>query len=129
MRSIHKVTWFTTLRYLLVPKVAPNERFVVKRLGQGVYGCLIQYGYADSLDLQGDFVSHINASLEDHIMICLVMFEFLGMGLVGVVECVSGSRFGDGGGFLGGEGDVWKEVGGEIIVGNGTGCRKKMGVE
>ncbi|GJU37159.1 probable potassium transporter 17 isoform X2 [Tanacetum coccineum] len=68
MRSIHKVTVFTTLRYLLVPKVAPNERFVVKRLGQGVYGCLIQYGYADSLDLQGDFVSHINASLQDHIM-------------------------------------------------------------
>ncbi|GJX06274.1 probable potassium transporter 17 isoform X2 [Tanacetum coccineum] len=68
MRSIHKVTVFTTLRYLLVPKVAPNEQFVVKRLGQGVYGCLIQYGYADSLDLQGDFVSHINASLQDHIM-------------------------------------------------------------
>ncbi|GKB08290.1 probable potassium transporter 17 isoform X1 [Tanacetum coccineum] len=69
MRSIHKVTVFTTLRYLLVPKVAPNERFVVKRLGlKGVYGCLIQYGYADSLNLQGDFVSHIIASLQDHIM-------------------------------------------------------------
>ncbi|GKC82316.1 probable potassium transporter 17 isoform X1, partial [Tanacetum coccineum] len=68
MRSIHKVIVFTTLRYLLVPKVAPNERFVVKRLGQGVYGCLIQYGYADSLNLKADFVSHIIASLQDHVM-------------------------------------------------------------
>lgn len=70
MRSIHKVTVFTTLRYLLVPKVAPNERFVVKRLGiKGVYGCFIHYGYADSLNLQGDFVSHILRSLQDHITI------------------------------------------------------------
>nr|GEV25267.1 hypothetical protein CTI12_AA132480 [Tanacetum cinerariifolium] len=38
-------------------------------------------------------------------------------------------RFGDGGGFLGREGDVRKEVGGEITVGDGTGCKKKMGVE
>ncbi|KAJ0507684.1 putative potassium transporter [Helianthus annuus] len=69
MRSIHKVTVFTTLRYLLVPKVSPTERFVVKRLGlKGVYGCLIQYGYADSLDFQGDFVSQIICSLQTHIM-------------------------------------------------------------
>ncbi|KAI7730551.1 hypothetical protein M8C21_001328 [Ambrosia artemisiifolia] len=69
MRSIHKVTVFTTLRYLLVPKVSPTERIVVKRLGlKGVYGCLIQYGYADSLDFQGDFVSQIICSLQNHIM-------------------------------------------------------------
>ncbi|XP_076883111.1 putative potassium transporter 17 [Bidens hawaiensis] len=69
MRSIHKVTVFTTLRYLLVPKVSPNERFAVKRLAlKGVYGCLIQYGYADSLNLQGDFVSQIICSLQNHIM-------------------------------------------------------------
>lgn len=69
MRSIHKVTVFTTLRYLLVPKVSPNERFVVKRLGlKGVYGCVIQYGYADSLNLQGDFVSQIICSLQNHIV-------------------------------------------------------------
>ncbi|XP_024964288.1 probable potassium transporter 17 isoform X1 [Cynara cardunculus var. scolymus] len=69
MRSIHKVTVFTTLRYLLVPKVAPNKRIVVKGLGlKGAYGCLIQYGYADLLSLQGDFVSQVIASLQDHIM-------------------------------------------------------------
>ncbi|GKD05594.1 hypothetical protein Tco_1180568 [Tanacetum coccineum] len=59
-------------------------------------------------------------SIKGFLKICLVMFEFLGMGLVGVVECVSGSWFGDGGGFLGGECDVGKEVGGEITVVDGT---------
>ncbi|GMJ04514.1 potassium transporter 1, POTASSIUM UPTAKE TRANSPORTER 1 [Hibiscus trionum] len=69
MRSLHKVTIFTTLRYLLVPKVAPQERIVVKKLGlKGVYACVIQYGYADSLNLEGDdFVSQIMDSLEVHI--------------------------------------------------------------
>ncbi|RWR95931.1 putative potassium transporter 17 isoform X1 [Cinnamomum micranthum f. kanehirae] len=69
MRSLHKVTVFTTLRYLLVAKVPPNERIVVKRLGlRGVYGCLIQYGYADSFNLEGnDFVNQVTYSLQEHI--------------------------------------------------------------
>ncbi|KAL6970085.1 Potassium transporter [Sarracenia purpurea var. burkii] len=68
MKSLHKVTIFTTLRYLLVPKVAPHERVVVNKLGlEGVYGCVIQYGYADSLDLEGDdFVSEVTDSLRAH---------------------------------------------------------------
>lgn len=54
IRSLHNVTIFTTLRYLLVPKVAPGERIVVNRLGlKGVYGCVIQYGYADFLNFRG----------------------------------------------------------------------------
>ncbi|XVE74581.1 hypothetical protein DITRI_Ditri12bG0028800 [Diplodiscus trichospermus] len=66
MRSLHKVTIFTTLRYLLVPKVAQQERIVVKKLGlKGVYACVIQYGYADSLNLEGDdFVSQVMDSLK-----------------------------------------------------------------
>lgn len=68
MRSLHKVTIFTTLRYLLVPKVAPQERIVIKRLGlKGVYGCVIQYGYADSLNLEGDFVNQVTDCLQQHI--------------------------------------------------------------
>ncbi|XP_077236228.1 putative potassium transporter 17 [Tasmannia lanceolata] len=69
MHSLHKVTVFTTLRYLLVAKVTSKERIVVKRLGlTGVYGCTIQYGYADSLDLEGDdFVSQVADSLRAHI--------------------------------------------------------------
>lgn len=65
MRSLHKVTIFTTLRYLLVPKVAPQDRILVKKLGRkGVYACVIRYGYADSLNLEGDdFVSQVMDSL------------------------------------------------------------------
>lgn len=69
VRSLHKVTIFTTLQYLLVAKVAPNERIIVKRLGiRGVYSCIVQYGYADSFTLEGDdFVAQITSSLRAYI--------------------------------------------------------------
>ncbi|KAM5566574.1 putative potassium transporter 17 [Rosa sericea] len=69
MKSLHQVTMFTTLRYLLVPKVAPHERIVISKLGlKGVYGCVIQYGYADPLNLEGEeFVSQVTNSLLAHI--------------------------------------------------------------
>ncbi|KAK4597010.1 hypothetical protein RGQ29_014861 [Quercus rubra] len=72
MKSLHKVTIFTTLRYLLVSKVAPHERIIIKKLGlKGVYGCVIQYGYADSLNLEGDdFVSQVTNSLQMHLQGC-----------------------------------------------------------
>ncbi|KAL4579548.1 hypothetical protein LXL04_015698 [Taraxacum kok-saghyz] len=66
MKSIHEVIVLTTLRYLLVPKVGPDKRYVVKPLGpKGVYGCLIQYGYADSVSLQGDFVSQVYSLIKN----------------------------------------------------------------
>ncbi|GMN69771.1 hypothetical protein TIFTF001_038816 [Ficus carica] len=70
MKSLHKVTVFTTLRYLLVPKVAPHERIIVNKLGiRGVYGCVIQYGYADPLSLEGDdIVRQVIESLQEHIL-------------------------------------------------------------
>lgn len=69
MKSLHKVTIFVTLRYLLVPKVAQHERIVIKKLGlRGLYGCIIQYGYADSLSLEGDdFVNQVADCLERYI--------------------------------------------------------------
>ncbi|CAL5430365.1 unnamed protein product [Camellia sinensis] len=69
MKSLHKVTIFTTFRYLLVPRVAPHERIVVSKLGlKGVYRCVVQYGYDDSLDLEGDdFVSQVIDRLQAHI--------------------------------------------------------------
>ncbi|XP_010066528.2 probable potassium transporter 17 [Eucalyptus grandis] len=72
MRSLHKVTVFTTLRYLLVPKVAPHERIVVNKLGlKGVYGCVIQYGYADSLNHEGDdLVTQVTNALIAHLQTC-----------------------------------------------------------
>ncbi|XP_059447380.1 probable potassium transporter 17 isoform X2 [Corylus avellana] len=72
MKSLHKFTIFTTLQYSLVPKVAPHERIVIKKLGlKGVYGCVVHYGYADSLNLDGDdFVGQVTDSLQVHIQDC-----------------------------------------------------------
>ncbi|XP_030960541.1 probable potassium transporter 17 [Quercus lobata] len=72
MKSLHRFTIFTTLRYLLVSKVAPHERIIIRKLGLiGVYGCMIQYGYADSLNLEGDdFVSQVTNSLQMHLQDC-----------------------------------------------------------
>ncbi|XP_057950103.1 probable potassium transporter 17 isoform X2 [Malania oleifera] len=70
MKSLHEVTIFTTLRYYLVPKVASHERIVVRKLGiKGVYGCDIQYGYADSINLgDDDFAAQVTDSLQAHIV-------------------------------------------------------------
>ncbi|MED6161425.1 putative potassium transporter 17 [Stylosanthes scabra] len=71
MKSLHKVTIFTTLRYLLVPKVDPHERIVIKKSNlKGVYGCVIQYGYADALHFEDDFVNQVISSLILHIRNC-----------------------------------------------------------
>nr|POE85137.1 isoform 2 of probable potassium transporter 17 [Quercus suber] len=72
MKSLHEVSIFTTLRYLPVPEVAPHERIVIKKLGlNGVYGCVIQYGYADSLNLEGDdFVSQVTKCLPMNLQGC-----------------------------------------------------------
>ncbi|KAI7993275.1 putative potassium transporter 17 [Camellia lanceoleosa] len=69
MKSLHKVTIFTTFQYLLVPRVVPHERIVVSKLGlKGVYRCVVQYGYDDFLDLEGDdFVSQVIDRLQAHI--------------------------------------------------------------
>ncbi|KAK6921544.1 Potassium transporter [Dillenia turbinata] len=70
MKSLHKITIFTTLRYLLVPKVASHERIVVHKMDlKGVYRCVIQYGYADSLNLEGDdLVRQVTDCLKAHIL-------------------------------------------------------------
>jgi KUP system potassium uptake protein len=68
MSSLHAATVFVTLRYLLVAKVEQRERILVRRLGpSGVYGCTIQYGYADSLrddDLAAQVVSRLRRHVE-----------------------------------------------------------------
>ncbi|XP_021727952.1 probable potassium transporter 17 isoform X1 [Chenopodium quinoa] len=72
MKSLHKVTIFTTLRYLLVPKVAPQERIIINKFGlKGIYGCVIQYGYADSLHLEGgNLVNQVITCLQQYITHC-----------------------------------------------------------
>ncbi|XP_020173488.1 probable potassium transporter 17 [Aegilops tauschii subsp. strangulata] len=70
MSSLHTVTIFVTLRYLLVSKVDQRERVLIKRLGpRGVYQCTVQYGYADNLSLKGgdDLVAQVMRCLKRHI--------------------------------------------------------------
>ncbi|XP_028551460.1 probable potassium transporter 17 isoform X2 [Dendrobium catenatum] len=69
MRSLHKVTIFITLRYMLVAKVDSNERIIIRKLGiDGVYECVIHCGFADSISLERDhFFTEIRDSLEQHI--------------------------------------------------------------
>ncbi|KAK3133465.1 hypothetical protein QOZ80_6AG0536880 [Eleusine coracana subsp. coracana] len=73
MSSLHTVTIFVTLRYLLVAKVAQCDRIQIKSLGpNGVYSCTIQYGYADSLvGLEGggddDLAAQVTNCLRQHI--------------------------------------------------------------
>lgn len=67
MSSLHTATVFVTLRYLLVAKVDERERIHVRRLGpNGVYGCIVQYGYADSLGGR-DLTAQITSCLRRHI--------------------------------------------------------------
>ncbi|KAL0927126.1 hypothetical protein M5K25_001285 [Dendrobium thyrsiflorum] len=65
MRSLHKVTIFITLRYMLVAKVYSNERIIIRKVVgiDGVYECVIHCGYADSIVLD----QQIRDSLEQHI--------------------------------------------------------------
>ncbi|CAD6245454.1 unnamed protein product [Miscanthus lutarioriparius] len=69
MRSLHRVTVFVTLRYLLVAKVDAKSRIAVRRFGpRGVYGCTIHYGYADPLDEEGDdLAGQVVRAVREHI--------------------------------------------------------------
>ncbi|OEL33684.1 putative potassium transporter 4 [Dichanthelium oligosanthes] len=70
MRSLHRVTVFLTLRYLLVAKVDAKDRVEVRRFGpRGVYGCRISYGYADPMDdeEEDDLVGQVVRALREHI--------------------------------------------------------------
>ncbi|KAL4196011.1 hypothetical protein AMTRI_Chr04g181230 [Amborella trichopoda] len=59
MRSLHRVIIITTFKYLMVAKVAGGERIIIKRLGlKGVYRCIVQYGYADCLNPEGDDINN-----------------------------------------------------------------------
>ncbi|KAF0900858.1 hypothetical protein E2562_035779 [Oryza meyeriana var. granulata] len=69
MRSLHEVTVFLTLRYVLVAKVDAKDRVAVRRLGPtGVYGCTIQYGYADVIDFEeDDLAGQVVSALREHV--------------------------------------------------------------
>ncbi|XAR71667.1 hypothetical protein NMG60_11018048 [Bertholletia excelsa] len=53
--SIHEIMVVVTLRTLPIKTVLQEERFVVGRLArEGVYSCLVQFGYNDKPDTDGD---------------------------------------------------------------------------
>ncbi|XP_073010882.1 potassium transporter 26-like [Typha latifolia] len=65
--SLRQVMVFITVRILPVRSVLPSERFLVAKLGpNGVYRCLVQYGYMDSHNMGGDeYAESVIAALEE----------------------------------------------------------------
>ncbi|KAI0496645.1 hypothetical protein KFK09_022966 [Dendrobium nobile] len=59
--TLRQVTVFVTVRTLPIRTVLPEERFIVAKLGpEGVYRCLVQYGYMDQYRMDGEeYVSSI----------------------------------------------------------------------
>jgi KUP system potassium uptake protein len=65
--SIRELMVFVTVRILPVTFVLPEERFLVDKLDHvGVYRCILQYGYKDKHNIDGDdFVVSVVASLKE----------------------------------------------------------------
>ncbi|XP_042491356.1 potassium transporter 26-like [Macadamia integrifolia] len=66
--SLHQIMIVVTLRIIPVRTVLPEERFIVGKLGDldDVYRCLVQYGYRDIPDMEGnDYVASVMESLKD----------------------------------------------------------------
>ncbi|KAJ7556876.1 hypothetical protein O6H91_05G102800 [Diphasiastrum complanatum] len=71
MRSLHKVTILTTIRYVPELEYVPKEkRLLVERIWcRGVYSCEAQYGYKDMIDVEGeDFMSRFVESFGQNII-------------------------------------------------------------
>ncbi|KAL7146194.1 hypothetical protein ABFS83_06G024800 [Erythranthe nasuta] len=53
--SVREIMVIVTVRILPIKTVQPEERFNVGKLGnKGVYRCLVQFGYKDSQNMEGD---------------------------------------------------------------------------
>ncbi|PIA44090.1 hypothetical protein AQUCO_01700008v1 [Aquilegia coerulea] len=67
--TLREVLIVVTVRTLPIKSVLPEERFIVGKLGPyGVYRCLVQYGYMDVPNLNGDeFVSLVVDKLKEEI--------------------------------------------------------------
>ncbi|KAK8944132.1 Potassium transporter 26 [Platanthera zijinensis] len=65
--TLRRITVLVTVRTLPVRTVLPEERFIVAKLGpEGVYRCLVQYGYMDQHRMDGDeYVSSIIAVIRE----------------------------------------------------------------
>ncbi|KAL3521604.1 hypothetical protein ACH5RR_019753 [Cinchona calisaya] len=66
--SVREIMVVVTIRTLPIKTVLPEERFNVGKLGvEGVYRCLVQLGYKDSLNLDGgDYITAMVAKLREN---------------------------------------------------------------
>ncbi|KAA8540002.1 hypothetical protein F0562_026694 [Nyssa sinensis] len=66
--SVREIMVIVTVRTLPIKTVLPDERFTVGKLGiEGLYRCLVQYGYKDSPSMEGDdYVASVVAKLHEH---------------------------------------------------------------
>ncbi|KAF9602038.1 hypothetical protein IFM89_024795 [Coptis chinensis] len=67
--SLHEVMVVVTVRTLPIKSVLPEERYLVGKLGpNGVYRCLVQYGYKDVPNMDGDeFITSLVEKLTEAI--------------------------------------------------------------
>ncbi|KAL7229900.1 hypothetical protein ACSBR2_008453 [Camellia fascicularis] len=65
--SVRKTMIIVTIRTLPIKSVLPEERLDVGKLGvEGLYRCLVQFGYKDSMSMEGDdFVASVVAKLAE----------------------------------------------------------------
>lgn len=65
--SVRDIMVIVTIRTLPIKTVLQEERFNVGKLGhEGVYRCLVQFGYKDSQDIKGeDFVASVLNNLQE----------------------------------------------------------------
>ncbi|KAG8087964.1 hypothetical protein GUJ93_ZPchr0010g7724 [Zizania palustris] len=65
--SLREVMVFVTVRILPVRSVLPEERFLIDKLEPvGVYRCIVQYGYMDNHNMEGDeYIASVIACLKE----------------------------------------------------------------
>ncbi|KAL6972045.1 Potassium transporter, partial [Sarracenia purpurea var. burkii] len=63
--SVRKIMMVVTIRTLPIQKVQPEARLVIGKLGvDGVYRCLVQFGYKDILYSEGEADNYIASMVE-----------------------------------------------------------------
>ncbi|XAR71669.1 hypothetical protein NMG60_11018050 [Bertholletia excelsa] len=66
-KSVRQIMVILTLRTLPIKTVLPEERFIVGKLGiDGVYRCMVQFGYKDPISMEGeDSLAAVAAKLQE----------------------------------------------------------------
>jgi KUP system potassium uptake protein len=73
--SVPKICVFVTIRYVVVPTVLPEERFLISRLSiNGFYRCVARYGYMDFIEEGKEFSQMMVDSIINY---CKTMNDFL----------------------------------------------------